>query len=360
MKEDSMTRCAKESVATGVALLVSSTVVFGQAARDASDTLQSTGERELGERAAKEIRALVNDMLRESDRLLTEFMADISLSDVSLQFNLGAFQEAEQQGQEKIEAAAGDPIDYDHDGDTDRADLARASQNPLADLISLPFQNNINFNVGALNRAQNVLNIQPVIPFGLNDDWNLITRTIVPVIYQPALFPGDDDNFGIGDIQFTGFLSPKKPVGGWILGAGPVFQFPTATDSSLGARKWTIGLSVVGLRIDGPWVYGALVQNVWSVAGSGASDVNAMLIQPFINYNMDDGWYLTSVPIITADWESDSDNRWLVPVGGGIGKIMRFGNQPVNVSLQAYYNAVTPDFGPDWTLRIQIQLLFPK
>ena len=139
-------------VATGVALLVSSTVVFGGAARDASDMAQSTGERELGERRAKEIRALVDDMLRESDSLLTEFMADISLSDVSLQFNLGAFQNGEEQGQETI--------DYDHDGDVDKGDLARASQNPLADLISLPFQNNINFNVGALNRAQNVLNIQ--------------------------------------------------------------------------------------------------------------------------------------------------------------------------------------------------------
>jgi len=355
-----MPKYAKVSVATGVALLVSSTAVFGQAARDGSDLSQSTSERELGERRAKEIRALVDNLLRDSDRLSTEFMADASLNSVNLQFNLGAFQGGEEQGQEKIEPAAEDPIDNGNNGDTGATDLARATQNPLSDLISLPFQNNINFNVGALNHAQNVLNIQPVIPIGLNDDWNLITRTIVPVIYQPALFPGDDDNFGIGDIQFTGFLSPKKPVGGWILGAGPVFQFPTATDASLGARKWTIGPSVVGLRIDGPWVYGALVQNVWSVAGSGASNVNAMLIQPFINYNMDDGWYLVSVPIITADWEADSDNRWLVPVGGGIGKIMRFGNQPVNVSLQAYYNAVTPDFGPDWTLRIQIQLLFPK
>lgn len=355
-----MTRYAKVSVATGVALLVCSTVVSGQAARDASETSQSTGEREFGERRAKKIRALVDDMLRESDSLSTEFMADASLGNLRLQFNLGAFQGGEEQGQGRIEPAAGDPIDYDQDGDTDHADLARASQNPIANLISLPLQDNINFNVGTLGHAQNVLNIQPVIPFGLNDEWNLITRTIVPVIYQPALFPGDDDEFGIGDVQFTGFLSPKKPVGGWILGAGPVFQFPTATDARLGARKWTAGPSVIGLRMDGPWVYGVLAQNVWSFAGSGDDDVNAMLIQPFVNYNMDDGWYLVSVPIITANWEADSDNTWLVPVGGGVGKILRLGDQPVNVSLQAYYNVVTPDFGPDWTLRIQVQFLFPR
>ncbi len=303
----------------------------------------------------KEIRALVDELLLEADLLATEFMADASLSSIDWRFNLAAFQE-----EVKIESASGDPIDYDHDGVVDKADLARAAQNPVASMISLPLQNNLNFNVGALNHEQNVLNIQPVIPFDLNEDWNLITRTIVPVVYQPSLFPGDDHDFGISDIQFTGFFSPKKPVGGWILGAGPVFQFPTATDERLGPRKWTVGPSAIALRMDGPWVYGALAQNVWSIAGSGDNDVNAMLIQPFVNYNMADGWYLVSAPIITANWEADSDNRWTVPVGGGIGKIFHLGDQPMNFSVQGFYNVETPDFGPDWTLRIQLQFLFPR
>ena len=254
-------------------------------------------------------------------------------------------------------------IDLDDDGDVDvdTGDLARAAQNPVADLISLPFQNNLNTDVGALNNEQNVMNIQPVIPISLNDDWNLITRTIVPLIYQPRMFPGDDTDFGLGDIQFTAFLSPVEPVNGWILGAGPAIRAPTATDERLGARKWALGPSVVALRIEGPWVVGALIQNVWSVAGSGDNNVNEFLLQPFVNYNMADGWYLTSSPIIIANWEADSsDDRWILPVGGGFGKIFRLGDQPMNAQIQAFYNVETPDFGPEWTIRFQLQLLFPR
>ncbi len=254
-----------------------------------------------------------------------------------------------------------DQIDYDGDGDVDTGDLARAAQNPVADMISLPFQNNYNTDVGGLNNNQNVLNIQPVIPFNLNDDWNLITRTIIPVVYQPSLFQGDDHDFGVGDIQFTAFFSPVKPVNGWIVGAGPAIRAPTAMDSRLGARKWSLGPSAVALRMEGPWVFGALIQNVWSVAGSGDNSVNEFLIQPFVNYNMDDGWYLTSSPVITANWQADSsDDRWTVPVGGGVGKIFRLGDQAMNAQIQAFYNVETPGFGPEWTIRFQLQLLFPR
>ena len=350
-----MTWCATVSMVVGVAAFVSAPVAFGQAAQDATDAARSAGERELAEDRAKETRALVDDVLHKADLQSTQLMAAVSLSSIDWHFNLGAFQE-----EEDVEPASGNPIDYDHDGDVDKADLARAAQNPVADLISLPFQNNLNFDVGALDHEQNVLNIQPVIPLNLNDEWNLITRTIVPVIYQPSLFPGDGHDFGLGDIQFTGFLSPKKPVGGWILGGGPVIQFPTATDERLGARKWTAGPSAVALRMEGPWVFGALIQNVWSFAGSGDNSVNSMLIQPFVNYNMADGWYLVSAPIITANWEADSSDRWVVPVGGGLGKIFRLGGQPINFSVQGYYNVETPAFGPEWQLRIQLQLLFPR
>jgi hypothetical protein len=251
------------------------------------------------------------------------------------------------------------------DGDEVGADeaLARAAQNPIADLISLPFQNNTNIDFGRLNYEQNVLNIQPVIPFHLNDDWNLITRTIAPVVYQPAIVPGDDHDFGLGDVQFTGFLVPTRRFAGWMIGAGPVVRLPTATDARLGARKWAIGPSAVALRFDGPWVVGALAQQVWSVAGSGDSNVSELLVQPFVNYNIPDGdgWYLTTSPIITANWMADdSDDRWTVPLGGGVGRVFKLGSQPVNVSAQAFYHVEKPDVVGDWTIRLQLQLLFPR
>jgi len=245
-------------------------------------------------------------------------------------------------------------------GENPEEELAKAAQNPVANMISLPLQNNTNFNFGPMEKTQNVFNIQPVWPFTLNENWNLITRTIVPVISQPQLFPGDDRENGLGDIIFTAFLSPANP-GKMIWGAGPVLLLPTATDEKLGTKKWGAGPSAVALSIRGPWVFGALANHIWSFAGDGnRDDVNLTLIQPFVNYNLPEGWYLVSSPVITANWEADSDNTWTVPLGGGIGKIFRIGGLPVNTSAQAFYNVEKPDFGADWSLRVQLQFLFPK
>ena len=242
----------------------------------------------------------------------------------------------------------------------DDAELAKKTQNPVADLISVPFQNNVNFGVGPHDDVQYILNIQPVIPFRLTEDWNLISRTIVPLIYQPELAPGVGEVFGLGDIQESLFLSPAKP-GKVIWGVGPIFQFPTATDDSLGQGKWGAGPTAVALTVHGPWVLGALINNVWSFAGdSDRRDVNQMLLQPFVNYNLPDAWYVVTAPIITADWEADSDDRWTVPIGAGVGKIVRLGKLPVNAQASAYYNVVRPDNAAEWQLRIQIQLLFPR
>jgi hypothetical protein len=239
-------------------------------------------------------------------------------------------------------------------------ELAKKTQNPISDLISVPFQSNFNYNVGPGNDLQYVLNIQPVIPFRLTDNWNLITRTTIPLIDQPLLAPGFGDEFGLGDIQASLFFSPAKP-GAFIWGLGPVFQFPTATDQSLGQEKWAAGPTALALTIQGPWVVGILANNLWSFAGDdGRQDVNQMLLQYFINYNFAGGWYLTSSPIITADWEANSDNRWTVPIGGGGGKIVRIGKQPLNLQLQAFYNVEHPDNGPEWSLRFQFAFLFPK
>ena len=245
-------------------------------------------------------------------------------------------------------------------GENPDEELAKASQNPVADLISLPLQNNTNFNFGPEEKTQNVLNIQPVWPFSLTENWNVITRTIIPVISQPRLAPGDERENGIGDTTFTAFLSPANS-GKWIWGAGPVLLLPTATDEVLGSEKWGAGPSAVALTIRGPWVMGALFNQIWSFAGDGdRADVDQMLLQPFVNYNLPDGWYLVSSPIITANWEADNDNTWTVPVGGGVGKIFRVGKQPMNAQIQGFYNVEKPVNGADWTLRLQLQFLFPK
>ncbi len=240
------------------------------------------------------------------------------------------------------------------------AELAQAAQNPVGDLISVPFQNNMNFGIGPYDRTQNVLNIQPVVPIGLGSEWNLITRTIFPVITQPDFFSESGSTTGLGDVNFTAFLSPAKP-GKLIWGVGPAIIIPTATQSNLGSGKWSAGPSVVGLTMSGPWVAGLIVSNVWSFAGDNdRGDVNFFLAQYFVNYNMDHGWYLVSAPILTANWEASSGNQWTVPFGAGAGKIFRIGKQPINFNTQAFYNAVKPDFGAVWQWRVQLQFMFPK
>ena len=249
------------------------------------------------------------------------------------------------------------------DADDDAAALAKAVQNPIASLVSVPFQWNINLETGPQEKTQHVLNIQPVLPFELNENLNLITRTIVPLISQPAFGQGQSREGGLGDIQFSAFFSPKKPgPGGWIWGAGPVLQFNTASDDRLGQGVWGIGPTAVALKMSGPWVVGGLINNVWSFTeDSGRADVNKMLIQPFINYNFADkpGRYVTFAPIITADWKAD-DDKWVIPLGMGIGQVMKIGKQPVNIQASAYYNVERPDNAAKYQIRLQIQLMFPK
>lgn len=238
--------------------------------------------------------------------------------------------------------------------------LQKAAQNPVANLISIPLQNNFNFGVGPQDKMQYVGNIQPVIPIHATESWNVITRTIVPFVYQPELAPGVGEVFGLGDIQFTAFLSPAKP-GEFIWGVGPILQVPSGTDDSISQGKWAAGPSAVVLKMEGHWVYGALANYLSSFAGqSDRGAVSQWLIQPFVNYNMADGWYLTTAPIITANMMADSSDRWTVPLGGGVGRLIRVDKLPVNFSLQGFYNVAHPDAGPDWSIRFQIQLLLPQ
>ena len=185
-------------------------------------------------------------------------------------------------------------------------ELAKLSQNPLANMMSFPFQNNTTFGIGEFNRSSNVLNFQPVLPFF---NGRLITRTIIPIVNQPL---GESESLsGIGDINFSAFYAP--PSGdGLTWGFGPILSIPTGSDVS--TKKWGLGPSFVMLKITKTLVYGFLVNNVWSVAGDqNASDVNSMLFQYFINYNFQGGWYLSTAPIITANWNASDGNQWVVP-----------------------------------------------
>jgi hypothetical protein len=251
-------------------------------------------------------------------------------------------------------AAAETPDDARQAVDTEA--LAKAAQNPVADMISIPFQDNIGLGYGPGNKGtQNVLNIQPVIPLHVTEDWNVITRTILPVVSQPS-FTGGSGTTGLGDLTLTAFLSPRSP-GHLIWGVGPVMSFPTATSPFTGSQStWGLGPSAVVLAMPGHWVLGVLVNQIWSLAGASASE---LLIQYFVNYNFKGGWYLTTSPILTADWNAAAGQQWVVPFGAGGGKIFRIGKLPFNGNVSAYYNAVRPDIGPEWTLRVQLALLLP-
>jgi hypothetical protein len=240
-------------------------------------------------------------------------------------------------------------------------EIAKQAQNPIASLISIPFQNNATFGVGENSHVQDSLLIEPVIPFKLTSAWNLITRTIIPFIDQPSLAPGLGDVSGLGDVQLSLYMSPVKPVGGLIWGLGPSFSFATASDRSLGTGKNSVGLSTALLTIQGHWLAGVLITDVASVGGQDdRKNVHQFLMQPFVDYNFSQGWYLVSSPIITADWKASAGNKWTVPVGGGGGKIFHIGRQAVNTYVQGFDNVVRPHEGGTWTLRLQVQLLFPK
>lgn len=249
--------------------------------------------------------------------------------------------------------------------------LAKEAQNPVASLISVPIQWNSTPGTqwaptsldptARANRTLNIWNLQPVVPFVLNDRLNLISRVIVPVIQRP--WQGDGNAVGIGDINPTLFLVPRTRSR-LQLGFGPTLLIPSATDSRLGSQRWSAGPAAVAVYTKGPVVGGLLINNIWSFAGSGGQPVSAMLIQPFLNLNFPSGWYLASSPIITADWMASGGRGWTIPIGGGIGRIFRIGRQPFNSSLQVFWNSVRPVVGGEdllgpVTIRLQLQALFP-
>lgn len=237
-------------------------------------------------------------------------------------------------------------------------ELAKKSQNPVAAMISVPIKNKFEFGRGSEDAFAYELEMQPVYPVSLGS-FNLINRFIIPVAYREGAFPGVDDETGLRNITYQAFVSPSDP-GEIIWGLGPTVNMPTNTDDSLGTDKWSGGPAALALTIQGPWVMGVLGQHFWDFAGdSDDPAVNVSTLQYFVNYNTPD-FYLNTSPTMTYNWDASSGDAWVVPLGGGIGKVMRFGNLPVDLRLSAYGNVEAPKSAPDWFAEFQVKLLFPK
>ena len=241
----------------------------------------------------------------------------------------------------------------------DSAELAKKLANPISDLVSVPFQFNWEQDVGPSELTRFILNVQPVMPFALNPDWNLITRVIMPLVGQPPLVAGGEATFGISDITTSFFLSPRK-VSKFTIGAGPVFVLPSTSEPTLGSGKWSLGPTVVVLKQDGPWTFGALWNQVWSFSGDPSrADVNQMFLQPFLAYQATHTVTLTAQSEMTANWDA-ADEQWTVPINIIVSKLSSFGVFPASYQFGFGMFPVHPDVGPSWKIRAAIVILLPR
>lgn len=240
----------------------------------------------------------------------------------------------------------------------EEADLAKKLQNPVAALISVPIQNNWDFGIGPANAMKYTANIQPVIPLSISDDWNLIIRTILPVIYAESPVKGGSAHAGLGDTTQSFFFSPKNPVGGWILGAGPVGYYPTATQSELGGGKWGAGPTLVALQQSRGFTYGILANQIWSFAGQqDRQNLNSSFIQPFLSFTTKTYTTFGANTESTYNWQAE---QWTVPLNFTVQQLVKIGKQPIAFQFGYRYYAQRPFGGPDWGLRFAITFLFPK
>ena len=247
-------------------------------------------------------------------------------------------------------------------------ELAKKSQNPVGDMISIPIEYWHYGNIENTNGA-NVIMLKPVYPVTFGKV-TLINRLIIPMVgisansgdldlgEIPGPFP-DGKTTGLSNIQYQGFFTKAEP-GKIIVGLGPVIEVPTNTNN-MGSSQWSAGPALIVLTMPGKWVLGAIAQNLWSFAGpDDNTKVNQLVFQYFVNYNFNKGWYITSTPIFTADWNKESGNQWTVPLGGGVGRLVRFGKLPVDFKFQAFSHVARPDVSPSWSMLFAIKLLFPK
>jgi hypothetical protein len=241
----------------------------------------------------------------------------------------------------------------------DDADLAKQLSNPVASLISVPFQFNYDCCFGILDGSRALLNIQPVVPIKLNEDWNLIVRTILPLMHLEQTAPGVGAHSGTGDTIQSFFLSPNQPgPGGLIWGVGPVFLWPTASHWTLGAEKWGAGPTLVALKQESGWTYGILANHIWSYASVDRTRpaVSSTFLQPFLNYTWPSTFGITLNSESTYDWVRD---QWTIPINLQFSRIFKFGDQPVSLGIGPRYYIETPPNGPRWGVRGAATLLFP-
>ncbi|HEX7978411.1 MAG TPA: hypothetical protein VF461_07405 [Gemmatimonadaceae bacterium] len=248
------------------------------------------------------------------------------------------------------------------------ASLAKASQNPVANMVSLPLQYNYYANGGLGTASEMVLNVQPVLPLPIGKNWLIVARTIVPFVSIPLPDAGIGGGVnqlarpqfgGIADIQEQAYFTSAKP-GKWTWALGPVLSFPTATNRLARTGQWGLGPTAVALTMPGPWVIGTLVNNIWRIGGtSNGRDLNTFTVQPFINYNLAHAWAISTAPLITSNWNAPEGNRWTVPIGAGVSKIAHVGDQPLNFILQYYHNVEHPRLAGSNQLRMEVAALWP-
>jgi len=240
------------------------------------------------------------------------------------------------------------------------AEIAKKLQNPVASMISVPIQNNWDFGIGEANAMSYTAVIEPVIPIHLSENWNLISRTIVPVIYAESPVKGGQDHSGLGDIVEQTFFTPVKPVGGWILGLGPLLSLPTATDSTLGSGQWGAGPSALVLKQEKGFTYGGLVTHTWSFAGWGDDYVSATFMEPFVSFTTKRHTTFTLNTETTYNWNDNPAGQWTVPLNLEVAQLVKIGKTPVQFQIGGRYYAEKPDGGPDWGLRFTMTLVFPE
>lgn len=237
-------------------------------------------------------------------------------------------------------------------------ELAKKTQNPVADLVSVPLQFNADYGIGPADATKFTLNVKPIIPFSLNDNWNLITRTIVPIIHAESPIPDGNDSNGWGDILQSFFFTPKKDFNGWIVGGGPVLSYPSATDDALGSEKWSAGPTMVALKQESGFTYGFLANHLWSCAGDRQRPyINTSFLQPFFTYTAKSFTSFGLNTESTYDWR---EHEWIMPISVSVSQMLKIGDQPISFQMAYRYYAEKPEGGPDWGLRFALTFLFPK
>lgn len=241
------------------------------------------------------------------------------------------------------------------------AGLAQELTNPIANLVTIPIQMNYDNNIGLNDKGSKIItNIQPVIPVDVNEDWTLITRTIVPIISQDKIFPDGSSQFGLGDINEQLFFSPKKPTSGGITwGVGAALLLPAATNSRLGSKKWGAGPSVVAITMRGPWTVGAIANHVWSFAGDkDRIDISNTFMQPFMAYTWPNAWTVSAQTETTYNWKLE---EWAIPVNVAAAKLVKFGKVPVSLQAGVGYWVESPTAGPEGVrFRLQANIVLPR